>query len=280
MYYFRYMLLYIGILANVILIFGGIGWCLLGYNNVFMNWVIESMTARATAAGMKENIQGERIYVKRENKRSVRVNLYRAPEANRPVIFVAHGGNFYDHDADDIDDFCIALSEKMNMSVVAVSYTKVDVHVTSYPQEEIGDVIRYFADHAGIFDMDMENYIMMGIEAGAYLSLISGVHMTQKAFFAKAYVFINPFLDYVPISFAQAGWHPEPVLLLFTNEDSGEKAEEYQDVLARADVYAKLRRRIDPEHPLRFFGESYKQEKEAYEEHLDWIKENLDMILR
>lgn len=280
MYYFRYMLLYIGIVANVILILGAIGWSLLGYNNSFLNWAVESMTAKATAAGMKDEIRGERIYVKRENKRPVRVNLYRAPEVNQPVIFLAHGGNFYDHDADDIDDFCADLAEMMNMSVVSVSYTKVDVHVTSYPQDEIGDVIRYFADHAGIYDMDMENYAMMGIEAGAYLSLIAGIHMIQKTYFSKAYVFINPFLDYVPISFAQAGLHPEPVLLLFTNEDNAEKAEEYRDVLARADVYARIHRRIDPEHPLRFFGESYKQEKDAYEEHLSWLKENLDRILR
>ena len=127
-------MLIIGILATVALAFFGVFYSLLGYNMNFRNRLIERITKTATEANMKEEnlLKGRRLYIERENLRPVRVNLYQ-PQSDQklPVVFMAHGGSFIDHDADDIDDFCQMLSEEWQVNVVSVSYSKIKAHVTS-----------------------------------------------------------------------------------------------------------------------------------------------------
>lgn len=275
-------MLIIGILATVALALFGVLYSLLGYNLRLRNGFIERMTEKATNAGMKEeaSLKGRRVYIEREELRSVRVNLYEPQsEEKLPVVFIAHGGHFIDHDADDIDDFCFRMSEEWQVNIVSISYTKISAHITSYPQEEIRDVIRYFHYHADEYRYDMKKYLVMGFEAGAYLSLIAELVLIQEALIPYGIIMIDPFLDYVAVSLAQAGRHPSPVALLLTGTQT-EKADEYEYELNRADIYARTRR--VPQTSLQALMADHtdsETDRLNRENAMQWLKDTVDLFL-
>ena len=226
-----------GIIATVLLVFFGVGYCLLGYNLHFLNWVIEMMTDSVNKLGMKEekDLKGQRIYVMREAKRSVRVNLYDSPDNRiRHPLFLAFDGKFTGGDADDVDDFCQELMKYLNMPVISIAYTKIDVHVTTYPQDEIADTVRYFRRNASEYRFDMSEYALLGMGAGGYLSLIAATSLVQDNIIPSGLIFIDPFVDYVAVSFVKAGMHPGPVSLITTSpSNDSQKIAEYEEALER-----------------------------------------------
>ena len=224
-----------GIIATVLLVLFGVGYCLLGYNLRFLNWAVEAMTESANRIGMKEesDLQGKRTYLKRDHKRAVRVNLYDSSNTeNRTPLFLAFDGKFTGGDADEADEFCAELQKYLSLPVISVAYTKIDVHVTTYPQDEIADTVRYFRKHAAEYDFDMNNYAMIGFGAGAYLSLIAATALVQDNVIPSGLIFVDPFVDYVAVSFVKAGMHPGPVSLITTREQSGNrKIDEYEEAM-------------------------------------------------
>lgn len=211
------MLIMIGAVATNLLVIIGIAWSLLGNNIYFLNRMIERATEKTNAAKMKDEkeLLGKRMYIAREAKRAVRVNFYEPDtDGPHPAVFLAHGGNFLDGDADDLDEFCNRMRNMWNVSIINISYTKLPVHRTTYPQEEIQDVIDWFNDHAGAMNLKKDNFIILGIEAGAYLSLQGGISAIQHTHIADGYIFLDPFTDYVATSFARIGQHPGPVAIV------------------------------------------------------------------
>jgi acetyl esterase/lipase len=236
------MLYYIGIIATVLLILFAILYSLLGYNNVFRDRFIEHITEQANKTDMKDEslLKGERIYIPREGRRSVRVNLYRyADEDPSPVLFFAHGGNFLNGDSDLDDAFCESIAEEWKVTVVSISYTKIKEHVTTYPQEEIRDTVVWFRKHADEYHLNKNRFILMGKEAGAYLSLLAAVMLVSTGVMPSGVIFVNPFIDYVAVSLAVAGLHPGPVALALTQMT--DMYDEYDEELDRAGIYVKTK---------------------------------------
>ncbi len=275
-------MLIIGILATVLLAMFGILYSLLGYNLGFRNHFIERITKEATDASMKNEslLKGRRMYIEREDLRPVRVNLYRPDnEEILPVIFAAHGGNFIDHDADDIDDFCDRLAKKLKVNVVSISYTKIKPHVTTYPQEEIRDTIMYFRRHSREYNMDMKRFLTLGFEAGAYLMLNAETAVIQKGAVPYGTIMFDPFLDYVAVSLAQAGRHPGPVALVLSGRDNDE-ADRYEFELRQAGIDVRTRRIPDMDLETLLSGEPASEtERLSLENFRKWMEETVNLFL-
>lgn len=237
-----FSMVYVGIISTFLLAMYGVLYSLLGYNMNFQNWIIETMTARAQTANMKDEseLKGKRIYVPRTN-RDVRVNVYQpVSEGILPAVFFAHPSNFYDGDADMYDDFCDWFAREFRCVLFSVNYTKIDVHVATYPQDEIRESVRYFISHADEYGFDGKTFVIFGMEAGAYLSLIAAVALVQDCVFADGYLFVNPWIDYVAVSFSTGGLHPGPVALVTTGEEKRKgRWQEYIDAMMNAAVPLK-----------------------------------------
>ena len=267
------MAVIIATIATVLLAFYGVLYSLLAYNMRFHDWIAEYMTDKANVRNMKEEreLQGRRFYVPWKNKRDVRVNLYEyEQEKPVPMLFVAHDSSFTDGDADDIDELCAALRDELHVTVISINYSKLAVHVSTYPQDEIQDTVLYFVLHAGEFHLDPDRYVLAGAGAGGYLTMIAGVAMTQKSLFPNGFILINPYLDYVALSFAQVEIHPGPLALVFTGEPDA-KQEEYEYDLDHTDLVINIRRyRNAPRDFLRI------PDCDERRHFIHWIRDELD----
>lgn len=280
---FNMIILYIGIIATVLLVLFGISYSLLGYNMRFQDWIIQHISAKAMKENMKEEnaIRGKRVWVPHRG-RDTRVNVYR-PQTDEilPAVFFAHGSDFTDGDADEWDDFCLSMSEELNCVLFSVSYTKIGVHVSTYPQTEIVESVRWFRQHSAEYGFDKNNFLMMGIEAGAYLSLIAALHLIQGGIIPRGYIFVNPFIDYTAVSFAQAGMHPDPGALILTGEEKRKgRWDEYLDALADAGNTMRVYRRPGQAWNLLWKMEGLsEQEKEDRQRLVLWIHERYNDFL-
>ena len=225
----------------------GVLYCLLAYNPRLHNWLAESVSERANTANMKgeSQLKGKRMYIPRQNKRDIRVNVYiHEQEDPSPMLFIAHDSDFTDGDADDIDEACDRLKDEWGVTIFSINYSKLPVHISTYPQEEITEAVLYFVLHAEEYGCDRSKYVLMGSGAGAYLMMIAAVSMTRKALFPNGFILLDPYLDYVLLSFAQTEIHPGPLALVFTGEATP-KQEEYEYDLDHTSIPVAIRRYPD-----------------------------------
>ena len=275
--------LYIGIIATVLLVFFGVSYSLLGYNMRFQDWIIQYMSAKAMTKNMKEEtaIKGTRVWVPHRG-RDTRVNVYK-PDTDEilPAVFFAHGSDFTDGDADEWDDFCEWFANEFHCVMFSVSYTKIGVHVSTYPQTEIVESVRWFREHCAEYGFDKNRFLMMGIEAGAYLSLIAALHIIQGGIIPRGYIFVNPFIDYTAVSFAQAGMHPDPGALILTGKEKREgRWDEYLNALADANNMLRVYRRPEQAWDLLWkMNDLNEDEKEDRRQLIRWIHERYNDFL-
>lgn len=271
----------IGILATVALVLFGVSYTFLFYNVAFQNWAIEGLSSKANTMYMKEetSLKGRRFMIPREN-RDIRVNIYRGKkEGEMPAVFFAHGSDFVDSDADEWDDFCDWFANEFECILFSVNYTKIGIHVTSYPQDEIGDTVRYFREHAEEYGFQKNNFVIMGVKAGAYLAMIAGFQLMRKAIIANGYILINPFVDYTNVSFAQAGYHPHPIALIKLGPDKQrDRWKEYTDALRAEDYYMREwdRPLLSPDILFRQDLNLTDEEKETRLLMINWLHQRMD----
>lgn len=179
--------------------------------------------AREAFVKKDEDRLGRRMLVPRENADGVRVNLY-TPSAGisgpLPVVFVAHGGQFMDGDADALDTFCDRVKDTFDSIIVNINYTTIDVKQIPYPQEEIRDTVLYFAVHASEFNMDPKRFTFLGFSAGAYLETGAAAFLKEKGFNMCGQVSVHPFVDDTMVRLADAGAHISPFTLISAGNDS------------------------------------------------------------
>jgi acetyl esterase/lipase len=150
------------------------------------------------------------------------VNLYvpsQAASGPLPVVFVAHGGQFMDGDADTLDSFCDRVKDIWDRIIVNINYTTLDVQQIPYPQEEIRDTVLYFAVHASEFNMDPHRFSFLGFSAGAYLLVGAAAFLKEKGFKVNGMVSFYPFIDDSMIKLADAGAHVSPFTLATGDRD-------------------------------------------------------------
>ena len=193
---------------------------------------------------------GRRILVPREGTEGVRVNYYRPKTVSReimPAVFISHGGQFMDGDADQLDTYCSEMAEQWECAIVNINYTTLDVKPIPYPQEEIRDTVLWFAIHASEFAVDPHKFVLMGFSAGAYLSVGAGTFLKEKGFELKGMILVSPLIDDTQIRLCDAGLHVSPTVLITTPSDS---------MKDRYPVYLEHMKNAGVEVEYREFGEA------------------------
>ncbi|MBQ7994177.1 MAG: alpha/beta hydrolase [Solobacterium sp.] len=205
--------------------------------------------ARKELVKADEDRLGRRVLVPRETQNGVAVNLYvpsQAVSGPLPVVFVAHGGQFMDGDADTLDSFCDRVKDIWDRIIVNINYTTLDVQPIPYPQEEIRDTVLYFAVHASEFNMDPHRFSFLGFSAGAYLLVGAAAFLKEKGFSVNGMISFYPFIDDSMIKLADAGAHVSPLTLVTGDTDQmKDRYPVYKEHLRNAGVELNERKYTD-----------------------------------
>lgn len=192
---------------------------------------------------------GKRMLVPRENADGVKVNLYipsNRSDKPYPAVFVAHGGQFMDGDADALDTFCDRVKDTFDSVIININYTTIDVKQIPYPQEEIRDTVLYFAVHASEFNIDPKKFTFLGFSAGAYLEVGAAAFLKEKGFELCGMVSVHPFIDDAMVKLADARAHISPFTLISGGNDAmKDRYPVYTEHLKNAGVDLKERKYDD-----------------------------------
>lgn len=129
-----------------------------------------------------EELLGQHLYIPREGKEPVDVNLY-LPESGSglPVVFNLHGGAFIAGDADTLDTQSQRISGDWNAVVVTVNYTLAKDGVSiEYGTEEVADTIRYFLENAADYRIDPEKAVVLGYSAGGNHAMMAALALQRE----------------------------------------------------------------------------------------------------
>lgn len=176
---------------------------------------------RAVLVKDEKDLIGERIEIERDNKASVKANIYIPDKAGKeplPVIFNIHGGGFVGGDADVLDTQSDRIANEWNAIIITVNYTKADVKPIPYGSEEIKDAVLYIAENAEKYNADITKIYIMGYSAGAYYAAESTRMLQENGFKAAGLVLCYPWttglnadkldIDFTPTLFVFAGQDP------------------------------------------------------------------------
>lgn len=182
---------------------------------------------------------GRRLEITREGKDNVLINLYepRISQKDHIPVFIAHGGQFVDGDADQIDTFCEKLSELSDAVVFNINYAPMDSHPFPYPQEEIADTVLYCGMHAESFGIDIHKTVLAGFSSGAYLMTGAAALLKEKDFIAKGLIQCDPVIDDALVNLCIAGLHPSPVSIYISEKDPMfQRLPTYREYMGKAGV--------------------------------------------
>lgn len=126
-----------------------------------------------------EELIGEYLYIKRENKEDVDVNIYIKDSNDKlPLIINIHGGAFIAGDADTLDTQSDRISKDWNVNVVTVSYKLLsDKYDKQYAIDEIKDTVKYFTENEEKYNIDTKNIFIIGYSAGGYYAMASTLQL-------------------------------------------------------------------------------------------------------
>lgn len=144
------------------------------------------------------HVKGQNFMVPRENAKPVMTYLYRPAGGgeNLPVVFNVHGGAWVGGDALLLDTQSQEMADCLGAMVVNINYVKADVKPFPYAQYEIRDTVRYFADHAEEYKIDVQRFAVMGYSAGGHLSACAVQLLQQDGIRLSCQVLCYPFLDF------------------------------------------------------------------------------------
>lgn len=157
--------------------------------------IVPSLRQSTSEAVWSVPVLGEKLEIPAGDHK-VGVYLHRADRTPAPVLFELHGGGFVLGEAAKDDNLCEIIKDRMNIHVVGIDYSKAPEH--PYPQavEDVMSTLAYFGNHAELYGMDPERFVLMGFSAGANLaavaSMISG---TEQEYKILAQILQYPFLD-------------------------------------------------------------------------------------
>ena len=146
-----------------------------------------------------EELIGEHIFIKREGKDDVDVNVY-IPKSDEktPVVFNLHGGAFIAGDADALDTQSDRISKDWNSAVVTINYKLAKDGITiDYAVDEVVDTVKYFRDHAAEYNIDTERIVILGYSAGGYHTMASVLELKKQGVDISAQVICYGFIKEV-----------------------------------------------------------------------------------
>ena len=148
---------------------------------------------------INKNPKGKRFFVPRKDKMPVEIYLYEQRQKDSkkyPVMFNVHGGAWVGCDASMLDTQSVEMAERLGVCVVNINYTKIDIQPFPYPQEEIRDVVLYFAAHAEEYEMDIQKFNLIGYSAGGHLCAGAAILLREAGFVLCSQILCYPFLDF------------------------------------------------------------------------------------
>ena len=170
---------------------------------------------RAINRKADEDLLGRRFSVPRDGRDEVAVNLYEiSSDQPTPVVYVVHGGNLFDGDADQCDTFCHRMSRLWNCMIIAINYTKLDVQVPPYQQDEIIDTVEYFSSRSAFYHIDPSRSAFVGFSGGAYLMMGAAAILHTKGMDLKGMISFYPLIDDSSIQLVDQGIYRTPITFI------------------------------------------------------------------
>ena len=198
---------------------------------------------RAVNKKADENLLGRRFSVPRGEKDAVAVNLYEIScDQPTPVVYVIHGGNLMDGDADQCDTFCHRMSRLWNCMIISINYTKLDVQSPPYQQDEIIDTVEYFSSRSSFYHIDPSKSAFVGFSAGAYLMMGAAAILHTKGMDLKGMISFYPLIDDSLFRLVDQGIYHTPVTFVTCdNEQEIKMVEKLSESLMKAGIETETR---------------------------------------
>lgn len=129
-----------------------------------------------------EELIGEHLYINRDNKEDIDVNIYiRSGNEKLPLVINIHGGAFIAGDADTLDTQSDRISKNWNVNVVTVNYKLLsDKYDKQYAIDEIKDTVKYFIANSDKYHIDTDNIFILGYSAGGYYAMASTIQLHKE----------------------------------------------------------------------------------------------------
>ncbi len=189
-----------------------------------------------------EELLGENIYIKRDDKGEIDLNFYAGEGDFLPLIINLHGGAFIAGDADTLDTQSERISKSWNVNVATVNYSLMKGNVTKeYVIEEITDTVRYFINNKETYHIDTENIFIMGYSAGGYYAAASTLELHRSGVRIKAQILCYAFISDIQDKFAalteqEKTEMPTALFVVAKGDPIGEGSLAYEKLLREAGV--------------------------------------------
>ncbi|MBQ9658655.1 MAG: alpha/beta hydrolase fold domain-containing protein [Clostridia bacterium] len=185
-----------------------------------------------------EELIGEHLYISRDNKEDIDVNVYiRSGDEKLPLVINIHGGAFIAGDADTLDTQSDRISKTWNVNVVTVNYKLLnDNYDKQYAIDEIKDTVKYFIANSDKYNIDIDNIFILGYSAGGYYAMASTLQLHKENVNIKGqilcYAFLSDILEqYNTLTDLQKRTIPSALFILAGDEPIGKSSLDYEKVL-------------------------------------------------
>ena len=195
-----------------------------------------------------EELIGEHLYIERENKEDIDVNIYITnSEEKAPLIINIHGGAFIAGDADTLDTESDRISKNWNVNVATVNYKLLsDKYDKQYAIDEIKDTVKYFIENSDKYHVDTDNIFILGYSAGGYYAMASTLQLHKENINVKGqilcYAFLSDILDqYKELSEEEKKTIADALFILAGDEPIGKGSLDYEKVLRENGVPTEVK---------------------------------------
>ena len=195
-----------------------------------------------------EELIGEHLYIERDNKEDIDVNIYIAnSEAKVPLVINIHGGAFIAGDADTLDTESDRISKNWNVNVATVNYKLLsDKYDKQYAIDEIKDTVKYFIDNSDKYNVDTDNIFILGYSAGGYYAMASTLQLHKENINVKGqmlcYAFLSDILEqYDELSDEEKKTIAAALFILAGDEPIGKGSLDYEKVLRENGVPTEVK---------------------------------------
>ena len=195
-----------------------------------------------------EELIGEHLYIERDNKEDIDVNIYIAnSEAKVPLVINIHGGAFIAGDADTLDTESDRISKNWNVNVATVNYKLLsDKYDKQYAIDEIKDTVKYFIDNSDKYNVDTDNIFILGYSAGGYYAMASTLQLHKENINVKGqmlcYAFLSDILEqYDELSDEEKKTIADALFILAGDEPIGKGSLDYEKVLRENGVPTEVK---------------------------------------
>lgn len=196
-----------------------------------------------------EELIGEHLYINRNNKEDVDVNIYTRDTSEKlPLIINIHGGAFIAGDADTLDTQSDRISKDWNVNVATINYKLLsDKYDKQYAIDEVKDTVKYFIDNADKYSIDTDNIFILGYSAGGYYAMASTLQLHKENIHIKGQILCYAFLSDIIERFNsltdnEKQTMPSALFILAGDEPIGIGSLDYEKVLSENNIKTEVKK--------------------------------------